>query len=811
MTASSTLVSLVLLATLLAPPQAATPQGQPGDLDPAFGAGGSVAVDLAFDSDEARGVAVQSDGRIVMAGLTGTYPEGDFVLTRHTTEGALDRSFGEGGIVLTDFGSTHDLGQALAIQADGRIVAVGSSQIPDRASTFAVARYQTDGSLDPSFGQGGEVLTDVGPSSDDAQAVAIQPDGKIVVAGSVLSQNFTDGSFGIVRYNTDGSLDGSFGAGGIVVVGFDSFLDAANVVLVQPDGRIVAVGTVSRIDGTADFGLARLNANGSLDTSFSRDGKVTSDFSGLYDGAYGGALQADGKIVAGGFAAGQGFALARYTANGQLDPSFGGDGKVTTDSGMGSIGALVIQPDGNILAAGSGQGDLALCRYLPDGTLDPAFGDAGRVFTDIADDQDEAHAVTLDPQGRIVAAGMATRATTDLALARYDAAGSPDVSFGGDGETVVDFDSDTESADAVAVDAQDRVVLAGTWGADFAIVRLGQDGLPDVTFGTGGLATLDFPLISDTEVAHGVRIQPNGKIVAAGTIVNQLTLEQDFAVARFDPAGSPDPTFGVGGAVRTDLRDAYEEGRAVALQADGRILVAGWARGRMVVVRYRGNGRVDRSFGGRGIVFGPPGFGEAVAVQADGKVLVAGSRTHDPYALMAVWRLNSDGTTDTTFGTGGVATSDFGGWASAAAVVVQSDGKIVAAGSRTLVVPGDFALARYNVDGTPDTTFGSSGLVTTDFLNDDEAFDVLLQSDGRIVAIGTAVESRTLLALARYAADGSLDPTFGDGEGLVLTDLGYHDQEARGGSLDGEGRIVVGGFATRGARDDFASARYLGG
>jgi uncharacterized delta-60 repeat protein len=378
-----------------------------GDLDPTFGSGGKVTTDFG-GSDGAQAVAIQTDGRIVAAGLGGS---GDFALGRYNAGGSLDPTFGSGGMMTTDFGG-FDAASAVAIQTDGRIVAAGRSG----SGGFALGRYNAGGSLDPTFGSGGKVTTDFG-GVDSALGVALPSNGKIVAVGGGGSGV----DFVVARYNADGSLDSTFGSGGMVTTDFGGF-EAATAVAIQVDGKIVATGSTFS-GGFQQFALVRYNADGSLDTSFGSSGKVTTDF-GLGSG-FGGALaiQSDGKIVAAG-RAGSDFVLARYNGEGSPDASFGSGGKVTTDFGgvlFDAAFGVALQSNGKIVAAGSAfsppSADFALARYNADGSLDPTFGSGGKVTTDFGG-FDVAFGVALQADGNIVAAGQGG-SSFDFALARY--------------------------------------------------------------------------------------------------------------------------------------------------------------------------------------------------------------------------------------------------------------------------------------------------------------------------------------------------------------------------------------------------------
>ncbi|WP_405883438.1 calcium-binding protein [Streptomyces sp. NBC_01384] len=364
----------------------------PGDLDPSFGSGGKVVVDRG--SAEGGGdLVLQPDGKIVTVGSNTS----DFSVMRHNADGSLDTSFGSGGEVVTDFSGGEDGAAGAALQPDGKIVVVGTSEIPDNGCCwFTVARYNANGTLDTGFGDGGWVRTDFGHDGSSAgEAVAVQPDGRIVAAGE------SGGEFAVARYDTDGHLDTTFGGTGKVLTAFAEGA-IGNDMALQPDGRIVVAGYTGST--RMDFALARYNTDGSLDTGFGTGGRVSTDF-GDYDFANGVAVQSDGRIVAAGSTDAD-FALARYNANGSLDAGFGTGGRVTTDFGGTAEQAhdVALQPDGRIVAAGVRAGDFVVDRYNADGTLDTGFGTGGRTVTDFGG-YEEASSVAVQADGRTVAFG----------------------------------------------------------------------------------------------------------------------------------------------------------------------------------------------------------------------------------------------------------------------------------------------------------------------------------------------------------------------------------------------------------------------
>jgi uncharacterized delta-60 repeat protein len=407
-------------------------QAKAGDLDPSFGRAGKVTTDFFGASDEAFALAVQ-DGKLVAAGSADRRFDTDFALARYRADGRLDRSFGRRGRVTTDFVDGLDQIRALIVQADGKLVAAGlANNRSGTTSDFALARYRPNGALDRSFGRDGKVTTDFGAGFDQAFALAVQGDGKLVAAG--FAETGPSIQFALARYKPNGSLDRSFGRDGKVTTGFGGGFAVAFGLVIQTDGRLVAGGDARTGSGlTLDFALARYRPNGALDGSFGTGGKVTTDFGGTDDIATALAVQGDGRLVAAGFVdirpgVDSDFALARYKPDGTLDRSFGTAGRVTTDfaGGLDQAFALAVQADGKLVAAGraqittTGLFDFALARYRPNGSLDGSFGTGGKVTTDFASSNDEANALVVQG-GKLVAAGSAftTVFNRDFALARY--------------------------------------------------------------------------------------------------------------------------------------------------------------------------------------------------------------------------------------------------------------------------------------------------------------------------------------------------------------------------------------------------------
>jgi uncharacterized delta-60 repeat protein len=354
-----------------------------GSIDTSFGTNGRVTTDFPGLAAVASSVLVQPDGKILVAGGAFPLFTflGNFELARYNPDGSLDTGFGDGGIVTTVF-PHGSYAFALTLQPDDRIIAAGTDYVDfsseaNSDTDFAIARYEADGSPDSSFGSGGQVSTDFERLNDDAFAVLIRPDGRIVVVGSSRDR-LTDYDFAAARYLANGQLDPAFGAGGKVSTDFARGFDRARTAALQPDGSIVAAGFAIRTSGIHEnFAAVRYLPDGALDTAFGGDGKVQVSFGSCCQFASRALLQGDGRIVLVGFADSESsdsdFLLARLNANGALDPSFGTGGRVRTSFGDlngGAYGAA-LQPDGRIVAVGfqayypAPKGvQFALARYL---------------------------------------------------------------------------------------------------------------------------------------------------------------------------------------------------------------------------------------------------------------------------------------------------------------------------------------------------------------------------------------------------------------------------------------------------------------
>lgn len=402
------------------------------------------------------------------------------------------------------------------------------------------------GSLDSCFGTGGRVLGDTNYALD----MALQADGKIVVAAT---------GFYVKRYNSDGLLDSTFGSGGTANISFTKNSDAAiKALTIQSDGKIIVVGRATLKGSTTGFAVARLNSNGSLDTSFGNAGKIVFGFQNNVSAqANGITIQANGYIVVVG-ESDVAFALARLSPSGAFDPGFNGTGKVTvsTPNSTGLAGGAFDVTIQKIVVSGVIQekvvavgerpsfagvsADMAVLRFNPNGSLDPTFGSVGKVFTDFYGYTDSAHTVAIDANNNIVVAGQTLMGST---------------------------------TDTIRI----------------ALVRYTENGQLDTSFGDSGRVTVGVPGYRSWTQGDALAIQPDGRIAFSGYVDITTNTPVDFAVGRLNPNGTLDTTFGSAGTgmVITDFYGGNDRAWAgLVLQADGRIVVGGQASSQIGLARY---------------------------------------------------------------------------------------------------------------------------------------------------------------------------------------------------------------------------------
>ncbi len=794
-----------------------------GDLDLTFNGTGKNRIGFGLGNDQFNGTVIQPDGKIVAVGVAadGSAVFG-FSVARFNGDGSPDTTFDGDGLAVDPFpGSGNSVFHAVTIQPDGKIIAVGEA--PGSSIDFAVARFNTDGTVDNTFDGAGIVLTSFMPGQvERARGVAVQPDGKIVVVGiaRVNAASPTDDDFGVARYNTDGSLDTTFDGDGKVLTPIAGRFDEARSVAIQPDGKIIVAGIAGT---TTDFAVVRYNTDGSLDTLFDGDGRAITSIGAGSDRAYAVLIQPDGKIVAVGSAtsATLDFAAVRYNNDGTLDASFDGDGLVTTAffSSSDEAYSAVLQPDGKIVAAGTALGvnnDFALARYSADGSLDTSFDGDGRVTTTLGTANEQAFGVTVQLDGRIVAAGVSQpNSSTDQesSLIRYNSNGSLDTTLDTDGRLTRQIGNASISADECDIQPDGKIVVTGTlsFGSTLSLVtaRFNTNGTLDPTFDGDGRARTFVGVSAGTDQAAGIAVQPDSKILVAASARSGSF--DNFAVLRYNPDGTLDTTFDTDGKVTTSIVSGNDQPWTIAVAPDGKILVAGRAANpffQFTIVRYNSNGSLDTTFDSDGIVTTQIGPANAnanitdIAIQSDGKIVAGGLAFNGANEDFAVARYNLDGSLDTTFDGDGIAiTPIFSGTDLASSLAIQPDGKYVVAGFANNGVVTNFALVRYNTDGSLDSTFSGDGIVTTPIgTGSSQAYGLAIQSNGTILVSGWGTfAGNANHVVVRYNEDGTLDDSsfarspenFGNG-GIATVDISPGDINPFM-KLQNDGKIVIAG------------------
>ncbi|MEO7960590.1 MAG: hypothetical protein ABIR19_03525, partial [Ginsengibacter sp.] len=593
--------------------------------------------------------AIQPDGKVVIAGsaevrshYTGPTGETDLKIARFNTDGSLDNSFNGDGILEKSIRST-DEAKKIIVRNDGKIIVFSMGD----SHWFSVSAFLPDGSADNTF-------DGINYPIEGYTGAVLQDNNKIVL---------TDYSFSLsaaytIRLNTNGTVDNSFVTTTLNGVGVQTLH-------LQPDGKIL-LGAYTE-NGAPSFFLERFMPNGSVDASFGNMGIVVTDFSG------GGSIplsivpQNDGKILVSGYTITSGdfpLSVARYNSDGSLDNTFSGDGLAIISLGNGAYTEFLtaLQNDNKFLVAYTDNNHFAVSRFNVNGSFDRTFNQRGSLNEGIIMGSTFFLASALQSDGKLVTAGYTYNGNNfDIALSRYNINGTLDLTFSGDGKQVTDIKSADDKGYAVVIQNNGKIIVAGS-----SISRYNPDGTLDKSYGKNGI-------IASADWKSAV-IQADGKLVVAGS-----------SISRFNTDGTIDNSFGNNGVI------AGGNWYAVAVQANGKIVVAGGINN-FEIARYNSNGTPDNSFSNDGFesthIYEDPnaddiyyaGHARAVAIQADGKIVTAGD-WHYSYrnttSYFALVRYNTDGTLDNSFGQDGTLRSIYG---YATSLVLQPDGKIIAGG-----------------------------------------------------------------------------------------------------------------------------------
>ncbi len=710
--------------------------------------------------------------------------------------GFLDPSFGDSGKVHTGFGNNNtSRARAVAVQPDGKVIVGGSAYTANTVNSWEkdsdntiLIRYNTDGTIDNSFGTEGKVMSDFysffsnNNRNGAVYAIRVQTDGKILAYGSADSQTM------LTRYNADGSIDNTFGINGKVLSNMNT-IDGGNAIAIQPDGKIVILGTwwiqPTPTTYNTQFVLERYNTDGTPDTTFATNGRLITIFGAGYDTPKAITLQADGKIIAVGKSYNNNFAIARYTTNGALDTTFDGDGKLITSFGSGTTGI--------------------------------------------------ANFVTAHPDGKIVVTGTTSTTTGPaiaFAVAKYNANGSLDTSFDGDGKATAPLDAGDASVTVTAVARQDDgkflvTTTSALYGMNdvnrFTTRRYNANGSIDTGFGTNG--KVDTEIGSNFSETSAIAVQANGNILVAGYYRDPSSMQNSFALVRYGSNGTPDVTFGIGGKAISSFDSTNDESTILLAQPDGKLIAIGTRRYHtpnnylfkdIAISRYNSGGNLDATFGNGGKVVSV--FGQNIntiskaVLQPDGKIVILNTYYNlyggDGLYHYEIIRYTTTGSIDTAFGTNGKVVMDM----PASVLVSQPDGKIIV-GSINYDTENNttLILRRYASNGTPDAGFGNNGITSVAITTFGDPVAVL-QGDGKILVAYSTPNPEGLISIAikRFTTNGSTDSDFtGD---LALSQNGTYVNAI---FMQPDGKFIVTGKSV-GITDgipfyQFVSVRYTPG
>ncbi len=675
-------------------------------------------------------------------------------------DGVLDRAFNAG--VAWRNGAVNDF----ARQSTGKIILGGNFSVVDGRSYNCVARLNADGSLDPTFNIGrGAGFNTVG-CGGEVRAIAVQADDKILVGGSFVTfgdTGPTEFRSGLARLNPDGSLDASF----IGLVPGSGPSGEIDDIAVQPDGKILIGGfNMTAYDGVPVGYFARLNANGTLDSTFN-----TNLSGGFNNSTRTIELQTDGKILVGGpfTQVGSNAAprLARLNSNGSFDSAFTVAGGTGLSNGVADI---VVQADGKIVIGGvfdtfNGTPANRLVRLNANGSRDASFVSAMTAAQPIT-------ALAIDSAGRILAGGMSAYFDDGVVqrntIARLSSVnGSIDPSFSVEQGT-------NGLINAIGFQSNDLLVAGG-----FTVIR-GKSQLAFCRLLPTGVVNADFePVIGTPGTVHAVVVQPDNKILIGGNFYGANSALRQ-RLTRLNPDGTTDTSFFPGqGEADVDM-----EVNAIALQPDGKILVGGSFNSfggvaNPGLTRLNPDGSVDGTFSTS------TGGVHSIAVQADGKIVIGGlfAAVNGVFGHNRIARLNSDGTIDNTFTATGAPCN-----CGVEKVLVQPDGKILVGGyfNEFNGVAGMNNLVRLTSTGAIDVPFMTNG--GTGFSG--TVYDIDIQpSDGKIIATGWFNGYGTFASagLARLSSSGTFDGSFSVGSGFT-------GSSPVTTTLQPDGRILVGGY-----------------
>lgn len=775
-----------------------------GQLDTSFGVNGSVIYNQGLAQFNTSCHAVQTDGKIVIAGYFWTAFNDNAMgfLTRLNADGSIDQTFNNGEKIICEYSEGFN---AVVIQSDNKIVLGGGYK-----NNNSLYRFNSNGTIDTSFGTNGYVIAPIpNPTTNDfIISLDVQSNQKIVALVKYWSGSNLYAK--VVKYNINGSVDTTFAANGTLLSPPDEV--PVNVV-VQDDNKIV-FGTTYFVNFSNKVSkISKVNPDGSADTTFNSTGAVVLAVGGTDNNLFDLQITSDSKIMALSVATNtltnaKTIKVFKIGTTGALESNFGSEGVVTLPNNAisNAISKIKLFTDGKFIIA---------CRNLISGE------------------------------------------NYNLSLYKGNADGTLDTTFDGDGTLILDTNAPNYDLNLDVTVQNSKIIISGNSlpaanNPKIFVANLNSDGSYNTAFNSTGTATIEYPSFEANDVTKSIVIQPDGKVLVSGG--SYMRTKKVQFVFRFNPDGSPDTAFGTLGRVvlgdynNYGLFDDQLPNAKIVLQSDGKIVIAGFER----LFRLNANGTFDSNFGMNGILSTPGYFTKSIAVQNDNKLVIAGNfyNTTSYNYNTFVSRLTTTGSYDVSFGTNGTALqivpsvfevvydvkiqsdgkiiagglfsqngnqdmlickytasgtldTSFNGTGRLliprtgneyiTSLDVQNDNKIVAAFSKENLEMVNFALVRVTENGALDTTFDSDGIVETSIENSSIANEVKILNDQKIVAIGTSLGTSRNYAFAKFNTDGSLDTTFGT-QGKITVDINNGTNEnAAAAVLSTDGKMYVAG------------------
>lgn len=755
-----------------------------------------------------------------------------------TQPGSLDVSFAKNGLGIYTFNQprTNAYHNFSLLQPDGKLIMVGTM-----GDILSLVRIKTNGAIDSSFGTDGKILETHEDADISISTGVLQADGKIVVCGTIsVGSKF---QLYIRRFNTNGTPDKTFNGSGRLVTSFGGDYDAPVSSTIQKDGKIIIAGVSYGADIASNYGIVRLKKNGAIDTDFGDEGVKNFSFEGYATNVCNSVLlQPDGKLIMVGYCRnefGSDFSAARLNSDGTFDNSFSSDGKfvVSVVSSNDDAISVALQANGKILLCGSAltgghEVAFAAVRLNADGMLDANFDGDGIFILNISPNLNcEVDAVAVQADKKILLAGRtSTDNGDDYGIIRLKPDGSLDNSFDGDGVELISVQKDDHPISLNLFN--DKIILSGysiSYDAGFAkintqpipnyiirysCIRLNENGSLDNSFNNTGKLIVKVGSLND-ESANSI-LGTDGKIIICGNSLRHFG-SPIASVLRTDANGILDAAFNNSG------KELFDQGsdrifNSVGVRTNGKIVLAGSVESSnsdFLIGQLKQDGTVDSSFGTNGftrIDISGNDTAAALAIQSDGKIILAGcsgavfNRTN-----ITVIRLTSSGLPDITFDGDGMKSIPIGLYSSKAnCLAIQPDGKILIGcfSSPSLLSGKDFTVIRLKPDGSFDNTFDGDGKAYIAVSNlDDICYSMKIQDDEKIILAGsTGSGQNNDFAVVRLKVNGALDNTF-DGDGKKIISLGFNSDVATSVAIQSNGKIVVAGYTYNGNDNDAAIVR----